>query len=657
MLAIGGGAKAILKDAFNYRRCGGSTQDKLHYVSTYYERSKEEIDFKWSAKDYSKIIFGEEKIDMCSMEHVKNEMEINATANPGYLFKKNGYQSKAETLGVVWPIFEELFTHWCTESYDDSPVPEELWTIASRPKLTKVESAIEKAETGSPVGRAISMCSPLEQFIGFPLWKPLMDIIKARNDCGVCPITIGIKKHGDSWKKLGKKIERAKSVYCGDWSKFDQSVRKRLLEMSLDIICAAFSKFFSPNTNYISWFREYFNKNIIDKTYLVGKDLRVSVENGVPSGSLWTSLIDSIVNYVVLNEVCLRELKTTYEIYVYGDDHLILMHDISDERRKTVKRRIMRTSERLFGLIPGKDDVYLCNGHSLRVGYKRPVYHPGNYLEKGTRDLEPERFEYSKTGFGDYNHAEGTTHRWNYAFSGRPKFLSFYWNKDLDPIRPLFDTINRMVNPEQPISSPIDNQVLILSHMLDNFHNDHVLNWGYHLLYDAQFHIGLCDKDYFHIDRTKSLWNRNSEYWRWYHDPGRAVKGERGWYRRIEAVYDLGNEDTMRVFNVRFRETIRRGIKALMKAERQGEVHNQKAQLVKNLAKGFMGTKLKRMVDKHYGDRKNISVIMESLSGFRKTFIIDQTRNEDFLRSLDFEARKLGRTTFFSAFTPRLLVG
>ena len=51
----------------------------------------------------------------------------------------------------------------------------------------------------------------------------------------------------------------------------------------------------------------------------------VQKSTGLPSGNVFTSIIGSIVNYIVLNETLLEiGLKNQdYDILVYGDDSLI----------------------------------------------------------------------------------------------------------------------------------------------------------------------------------------------------------------------------------------------------------------------------------------------------------------------------------------------
>jgi len=75
--------------------------------------------------------------------------------------------------------------------------------------------------------------------------------------------------------------------------------------------------------------------------------VKMHVKNGVPSGSIWTSLLDSVVNYMIVDEVVRDMSITDYTIKVYGDDHLIAFN-CDEIQAKHFKRLFQRRAYRFF---------------------------------------------------------------------------------------------------------------------------------------------------------------------------------------------------------------------------------------------------------------------------------------------------------------------
>lgn len=574
LYAIGGGALNVLYNGCEYGRVGGSTQDKVNYLNTYVNHVPEGCRVNKSAAEYAKLCFLGTKVKVLSADLAASMITINKDASPGYFYQKMGFKTKEEAFEH---IFSMAINCW-DEGMAGGAAPYdavEVWQTASRPKLTKLEKAGLKARNGKPVGRVISMCGSMEQFISYPIWKPLMDNLLALNHHMVHWIALGMQKHSPAWRGLGSRLERATTIYCGDWSGFDAGVPPDMVRFAIDIIEASLDMSDAETVNYWAYIRPFLVKNLIKKEYRIGDELLIHVENGVPSGSLWTSLIDSIINFVVCSEIMEHMGITTYEPFTYGDDHIIIIYG-NEEKRKHLKRRFAKIAWERFGFKSSPSDSYVTTGGECRVGYKRPVYHPGNYLELGTRNLTPIRWQYSDIPFDGYNHMFGTTHRWYYDFRRRPKFLSFYWDKDLNPIRSVGENLTRLINPEQPVKTPIDHEVLLVSHALDNFYNDHNLNWAYHLLYDCQFMK--ASFDYNQNDFPHKLNNlRNKVYRAQLSLP--CKPGRRAWYRRVEGYVDLKASPTMQVWNAHFRAILMQGIGLLASANTEPEIYQQKGSL------------------------------------------------------------------------------
>jgi hypothetical protein len=252
----------------------------------------------------------------------------------------------------------------------------------------------------------------------------------------------------------------------------------------------------------------------------------------------------------------------------------------------------------MFGLNASQEDSYVTIGRSVEVGFNRPIYKPGDYLEKGTRFLRPIKYEFSDEPFTSYDHSKGTTHRWNYSFTRRPKFLSFYWSRDLRPIRPLIETLERIVNPEHSVVTPYDHEVLLISHLVDNFENEHVRNWVYHMMYDTKHIANVYDWNNLQLPEKYNLFNKYSDYSVSFRLKPKT-KTQRAWYRRIEEVYDLSNEPTMRAFNLEFEKHIDTAFKVRKKIGGVGMRYSTRNMLKELILRGYKGKDFARKLSLH----------------------------------------------------------
>lgn len=526
LLSIGGGSLGHLKSAQAFIRCGGSTQDMINYISEYSDYPPQR-EFARSPSYYAEKLLGPPGLKVLSCDRSLSTVRINFKAHPGGLLRSMGFQRKEETIIVCSNTFKIIYHDW-TLTPKSKIQPREVWVTGSRPKLKRIDTLGAALRSGKSLGRVISIASPMEQLLGHPMWSPISAASQAQFFKEVEGIAIGISRFTSDWALIGSQFQDSECVYVGDWSKFDQKIPPWVLQFSLSIIEDRFDGNDTPTANYISNFREFYKNNIIHKDYRVQDVATVAVEGGIPSGSVWTSLLGSIANYVMIHETLesLGFITDEFKIIVYGDDHIILFNeDLDDSFIPTFHNQ----AEKLFGLRGSTEETYISRQGEFYVTRERPVFAPGAGLSKGTRDLRPRRTETSIGPFESFDHAEGTTHRWNYTFKNRVRFLQFYWDVTLAPLRPLKETITRLVNPEDKVSSVSDHKALLFSHLTDNYWNAHVRNNLYHHMYDLQYIHATFD----YKRNTIPLWAdlSRSTLARLKHERRRGTPGERMWYR------------------------------------------------------------------------------------------------------------------------------
>ena len=117
--------------------------------------------------------------------------------------------------------------------------------------------------------------------------------------------------------RMRKKVKRYwKSL---DYSKYDQSISDWLIYDAFDIVKAAFKgdEFFDD---------ELFNivkHDFVNKVFLMPGRGPVFSEKGVPSGSMFTQIIDTLVNLLMITTYMNAKGIDEYDMMIMGDDNLV----------------------------------------------------------------------------------------------------------------------------------------------------------------------------------------------------------------------------------------------------------------------------------------------------------------------------------------------
>lgn len=604
MYAIGGGDVNKLESAYKYVRSGGSAVDKFNYLLGYNSSSDkgyqilDENKSPWSDEEMFMWLFPglvQHELKLMSKLDVFRTIKVNKDASPGYYLKELGFNDKGECLEVMANTYRLMYDLIVD---GDSPNCRIIWTMASRPKLTTYEKALDRAKQHEAVGRVISLPDGIEQFILHPIWYPLLKHIQQINEGGsvdICPIKIGIHRAGEHWKKL---FDHAKDkyrwIYTGDWSQYDRRVPRNLIKYAIRIIKQAFDLSDLPTKRYFAYFEKFYEENCMNSVYKVGKSL-VERVGGVGSGSLFTSLMDSITNAIALRYVMYANSVRDYEIGVYGDDHYILLNDLGRHAKaKSLIKGIVDDSAEYFGFKCSVDDVSVTNTSEMSVGYARPIYRvSGGFqthisksikgvplytideLKNGTREKKAWYYEYSSTPFDDnpdYN--TGATHRWNYVFNNKPSFLSYYWRHDGMPIRPTIEVISRILNPERKIKTLDDHEALLWSWLFENIWNSHCVNEIYHMLLDVMYmRTEMLNRETENLNDI-DLKNKCGKYaLNYFMKPKESITTkDRMWFRRIDKYVEPWKHDiNIRIHRARFLRQLKKLSKVYFKLHRFDE--------------------------------------------------------------------------------------
>ena len=200
--------------------------------------------------------------------------------------------------------------------------------------------------------------------------RPLIEIYKDIRT----PMPYALRRH-----EIGARLEfslQGRNKVALDFSKFDSSVPRELIRTAFRILATWFHEF--EDFDKESW-RIVQNYFINTPIVMIDGHLYTGKNHGVPSGSYFTQLIDSIVNYIIITAAMLKFDMKPHEkrVHVLGDDSVFATDvDVNMNELKTY------FATKGFKLNVDKSDV---------VGATEPLHFIGFDWIKGVPHRETEK--------------------------------------------------------------------------------------------------------------------------------------------------------------------------------------------------------------------------------------------------------------------------
>ena len=159
-----------------------------------------------------------------------------------------------------------------------------------------------------------------------------------------------------------------------DYSSFDQTISDWLIHEAFDIIQAGF-QFDNPQHEHL--FRivreDFIHKVIFDA------NLRMrEIHKGVPSGSMFTQIIDSIVNRIMIDSFMMQQGIDRYECIIMGDDNIIFTMNQIDEdvmaKYLSINFGVIVNSDKMDAavLYEGEEPEFLSRVWTVNGVYRNP---------------------------------------------------------------------------------------------------------------------------------------------------------------------------------------------------------------------------------------------------------------------------------------------
>lgn len=240
----------------------------------------------------------------------------NESANPGPTYCAMGYRTKSE----AWKKAQEV-AYQVLYALDNNPV--NAGTVACGLGGREKDGDYRDDQLlGESPARLVLMPDSHENVVGALFVKPVMEALKAVRG----PIVIGHSWQYGGAERLGSLMRGDESYLCMDMSGFDERVYRWAVDMAFDVVALAYKATTRDGhrrlARALQWCKEQFLAPLVvtPEGYVYRK------KGGTTSGSVWTTVINSLVNYIYINEGLIATLGRRggrFRMWVLGDDSVI----------------------------------------------------------------------------------------------------------------------------------------------------------------------------------------------------------------------------------------------------------------------------------------------------------------------------------------------
>jgi hypothetical protein len=297
-----------------------------------------------------------------------------ATTHSGYLWLETGVKKKGDHMEGIHDVFQGELERALKEGSFNYPILIAFRTQASG----EFEDDGSQTDKCKHKTRVVSMVD-LRQIIAELMFaKPIQKYMSrvdwyagGKDDFGISSIVT----------RCRVKYSRFLSI---DYSSFDQTISSWLIKDAFEVLKCAFQMSEHEDDIFNLIVNDFIHKDFILSEGILHSD------RGVPSGSMFTQIIDSIVNVLVVRTF-FNSIHAEAEMTVMGDDNVIFTNsDVTMEEMASYIAKnfglIVKTDDKSSSGSTKKDNVKFLSCYWLDNGKWR---HPHQLL---SRLAFPERF-------------------------------------------------------------------------------------------------------------------------------------------------------------------------------------------------------------------------------------------------------------------------
>lgn len=406
--------------------------------------------------------------DCCRMRNFNND----ATAGP--FLRAFGIRSKFGLRSVLEREMWQFYDGFGCGRLTAEQMPFFAARVGFRSKLMEEGKAWEKVAAGAPLGRAVMMMDALEQAASSPLYNVLAKWTFGHRLEGDCGFKNSVVKVSSDWGVIWKEVREAKVVVELDWAKFDRERPAEDIEFMIDVVTSCFEARNVRQERLLEGYKLMMRRALVERLMVLDEGGVFGIEGMVPSGSLWTGWLDTALNILYIRGACVEAGygPDFFRTMCAGDDNLTLFR-IDNGDKDLLRFRDLLNSWFRAGI---KDEDFIIHRPPFHVSKLQACFPPGTDLSKGTSSIKVKAQWVEFHGEIVIDERAGLSHRWEYNFKGKPKFLSNFWLIDGQPIRPTADNLEKLLWPEGIHKDFDDYQTALMAMVVDNPWNHHNVN-------------------------------------------------------------------------------------------------------------------------------------------------------------------------------------
>lgn len=277
--------------------------------------------FRWNSNYQAakkKLIHYFKRFRLKALQYTCDEDIVEALpkldTHAGWTAIETGFKKKGENLEEIFQRINNEIASAKESGSFNKPI---LCGVRTQCKNNWIDESNDYAFTHNNAEhktRLVSMID-LDVIIAELIWaKPFQRVI----------CSDGWYSGGSSDREILQRINHLRGKYSKwislDYSKFDQSISSWLIKDAFEVVEAAFEDLGDVKL------LEIVKSDFINKIFVDGNGNMIQSHKGVPSGSMFTQIIDSIVNRLMIETYCISK-GYACECNIMGDDNLIFTND------------------------------------------------------------------------------------------------------------------------------------------------------------------------------------------------------------------------------------------------------------------------------------------------------------------------------------------
>lgn len=312
------------------------------------------------------------------------------TTHSGWTYVETGRKRKGDNLEDIYKRFSDEVSQaiengtfnkpiligvrtQCGNVYNDEG--ERIFDDVGKPAQAKHKTRMVSMIDLNIIIAELIWAKPLQEFLGIhTAWYA-----GGKNDKLIEAMIVDYRSKHKYWLSL-------------DYSKYDQSISSWLIRDAFEIISHAFVKLQYPQL----W--NVIIDDFIHKTFIDGEGKIWESHKGVPSGSMFTQIIDSVVNMLMILTFMISKGKTfsDFKSLIMGDDNLIFADGVKKVEICTYLQKNFGIEANVTKTVDGDSRDESPEFLSRQWRIEGPYRHPNILICKL---LFPERFrDYSLQG-------------------------------------------------------------------------------------------------------------------------------------------------------------------------------------------------------------------------------------------------------------------